>query len=392
MSTVLQRQAANLDDADIQVAIEPLPDLEWLAPIWQALEKRADRSFFLSWLWIGTWLATIDCRPELITARLNGEIVGLGLVHARVKIRHRVLPVWTLYLNQTGNDDQDVITIEYNDILADRTVQDRVRHACLRFMIEHGGIGEHEVGELVLGGFVGDRRAEIEAFGRPVQERASDGSAFVDLAAMRAAKRPFLETLKPKTARRIRRSIALYEERGGLKLEEAKDVDQALSFFESCGALHQTRWTARGRPGAFAYPFYIAFHRRLIAKALPLGKVELVRVSVDSEPIGFLYNFVDRGRVNYYFSGFRFEQDNRLKPGLVCHSLCIERHRAADMDVYDFMGGDQRYKRELGQPGPDIVCLAVQRPNWMLAAERPLRRFKQALDGLRLSPISRDCR
>ena len=390
MSTVLQSRKAAVAEASIEIGIEPLPDLERLAAIWQALERRAERSFFLSWTWIGTWLATIDCRPDLITARLDGEIVGLALVHARLKVRHRVLPVWTLYLNQTGDDDQDVITIEYNDVLADIRVRDRVRSACLRFLIEHGRIGEHEVGELLLGGLAGERREDIEALGRPVQERARAGSAFVDLAAARSAGTPFLETLKPRTARRIRRSIALYEERGPVQLEAASDVDQALAFFEACGALHQARWTARGRPGAFAYPFYVAFHRRLIAEALPLGMIELIRVSVAGEPIGFLYNFVDRGRVSYYFSGFRFEPDNRLKPGLVCHSLCIERHRAAGMDVYDFMGGDQRYKYELGEAGPDIVALAVQRPNWMLAAERPLRRLKQALDGVR--PASGACR
>ena len=49
------------------------------------------------------------------------------------------------------------------------------------------------------------------------------------------------------------------------------------------------------------------------------------------------------------------------------------------MDVYDFMGGEQRYKFELGNSGPRIVSIAIQRPNLMLAAERPLRRLKQAM-------------
>ncbi|NJO39066.1 MAG: GNAT family N-acetyltransferase [Rhizobiales bacterium] len=147
---------------------------------------------------------------------------------------------------------------------------------------------------------------------------------------------------------------------------------------DASGALDRAR-----RPGAFAYPFYVAFHRRLIRAAQPSGALELVRVSAAGEPIGYLYNFLDRGRVSYYLSGFRFEQDNRLKPGLVSHALCIQRHLERGMDVYDFMAGGQRYKLELGQPGPEIVSLAVQRPNWMLAAERPLRRLKQALCEIR---------
>ncbi|MEM8948127.1 MAG: GNAT family N-acetyltransferase [Pseudomonadota bacterium] len=360
-----------------------MPTIGRLASMWQDLEARSDTSFFLSWTWIGTWLATIDCKPHLVTARLDGDVVGLGLVHARLKTRHRLLAVRTLFLNQTGDDDQDVITIEYNDFLADRRCQDRVRQACLRFLVDHGEIGSREIGEVVLGGLEGARRADVEALGRPVQERARAGSAFVDLKVLRRDDQAFLGSIKSTTARKIRRSLALYRERGALELKAAGDIDEALDFFDRCGELHQARWTARGRPGAFAYPFYTAFHRRLIRTALPLGKVELIRVSAGHEPIGYLYNFLDGNAVRYYFSGFRFEPDNRLKPGLVCHTLCIERHLALGMDAYDFMGGDQRYKLELGQPGPDIIHLAIQRPNWMLAAERPLRRLKQAIDGVR---------
>ena len=383
MSPALQAKAACFEKVEVQVELTPLPAQEVLAGMWQDLEARADSSFFLSWPWIGTWLATIDCTPHLVIARLDGEVVGLGLVHARMMTRHRFLPVWTLLLHQTGDNDQDVITIEYNDFLTDRRHQKRVREACLRFLIDHGEIGGREVGEVLLGGLEGVRRADIEALGRPVHERAHAGSAYVDLRALRGPEKKFLDSLKTSTARRIRRSIALYQERGALELKGAEDVGEALGFFERCGELHQARWTARGRPGAFAYPFYKAFHQRLITTAFPLGTVELVQVSVAGEPIGYLYNFLDRGSVRYYFSGFRFEPDDRLKPGLVCHVLCIEHHRTRGMDVYDFMGGDQRYKLELGQPRPAIVCLAVQRPNWMLAAERPLRRLKQAIDGVR---------
>ena len=383
MPPALQAKAACFENAEVQVELSPLPAREALAAMWQKLEAHADSSFFLSWAWISTWLATIDCVPHLVTARLDGEVVGLGLVHVRMKTRHRFLPVWTLLLHQTGDEDQDVITIEHNDFLTDRRHRKRVHEACLRFLIDHGEIGGREVGEVLLGGLNGTRRADIEALGRPVDERARAGSAYVDLRALRKSERTFLDMLKTSTARRIRRSIALYQERGALELKAAVDVGEALGFFERCGELHQARWTARGRPGAFAYPFYTAFHRRLIATALPLGTIELVQISVAGEPIGYLYNLLDRGSVRYYFSGFRFEPDNRLKPGLVCHTLCIEHHRKRGMDIYDFMGGDQRYKQELGQPGPDIICLAVQRPNWMLAAERPLRRLKQAIAGVR---------
>lgn len=171
----------------------------------------------------------------------------------------------------------------------------------------------------------------------------------------------------------------LYQRQGEIELSIANSIEQAVQFFDMAGGFHQQRWVEKGHPGAFAYPFYLEFHRRLIGVAFPLGQLELAKVEVGGEPIGFLYNFIYRKHVYYYFSGFRFDTDNRLKPGLVCHKLCIERHLANGMDVYDFMGGEQRYKVELGKPGPRITSVAVQCSNFMLAAERPLRRLKQAL-------------
>ena len=383
MSLVFPAPPRPIDDAPIQVELVPLPPEHDLAAIWTELEARSDRSFFLSWTWIGTWLSMIDCRPELLVAHRHGDIVGLGLMRARRKTRHGLLPIWTVFLNQTGDDHQDVITIEYNDVLADRRYHAPVRQACLRFLIDHGRFGGRKAGEVVLGGIEGKLQNPIERLGRPVHERAAAGSAFVDLKALRHDGKPFLQGLKTSTARRVRRSLALYRDRGPLELRTAGTVDEALAFLDRCGAFHQTRWTARGKPGAFAYPFFVDFHRRLIRTALPLGQVELVEVAAAGEPIGYLYNFLDRGRVSYYFSGFRFEDDNRLKPGLVCHTLCIERHLERGMDVYDFMAGDQRYKLELGQPGPEIVSFAIQRPNWMLTAERPLRRLKHVLGEVR---------
>ena len=369
------------------MSLEPLPELHRLAALWRDLEERADASFFLSWTWISTWLSSIERRPELIIARIDKEVVGLGLVLARLMVRHRVMPVWTLFLHQTGVQEQDVITIEYNDFLIDRRVEEDVRSACLRFLLERREFGGRRIGELALCGLDEARSQGLFRLGRPIRELATAGSARVDLASLRQSGRAYLDGLKPSTARRIRRSMALYRARGEIEVTPAATIEEALSFFEAAGALHQTRWTSKGHPGAFAYPFYVDFHRRLINRALPEGQVELLSIAVADEPIGYLYNFLYRSRIYYYFSGFRFEADNRLKPGLVCHSLCIDRHLAAGMDIYDFMGGEQRYKAELGDPGPRIVSFAVQRPNLLLAAERPLRRLKRALKGRRRADV-----
>ena len=40
-----------------------------LEPLWRNLEQRAKPNFFLSWHWIGSWLAEVDVAPWLLTVR-----------------------------------------------------------------------------------------------------------------------------------------------------------------------------------------------------------------------------------------------------------------------------------------------------------------------------------
>ena len=333
--------------------------------------------FFLGWPWIGGWLRTCDGPCYFLRARVAGRCAGLALLGAGVAVRyHGLLRVLTLHLNASGNETQDVITIEYNDILADADHAPAVRRAWLDQLLRLRHLPDGRRFDAVAwrGALA---PAALDILGKiawPWRIIAEAPTAFVDLAAIRSSGRPYLDHLSANTRRQVRRAMAMYEEHyGPLRLDVAGDVAEALAFFHAAGELHQARWEPRGKPGAFAYPFYVRFHERLITEGLPEGVVELVRVCAGEVPIGYLYNFLYRGRVYYYFSGFRYEADNRLKPGLVSHTLCIERHLARGMDVYDFMAGDNRYKTSLGQPGPKMIAVAIERPTALLQLESRLR-------------------
>src|SRR3954447_13385896 len=106
----------------IHVSIVPLSRFGDLERAWRDLEARADAEFFLSWHWIGPWLTTVRSPPLALVAYRAGRVEGLALLGYYPVRRHRgLLRVPTLYLNQSGLPEQDVTTIEYNDILTDRT-------------------------------------------------------------------------------------------------------------------------------------------------------------------------------------------------------------------------------------------------------------------------------
>lgn len=376
MTTPHQKSAEH--SAEIVVSMAPVTDHAALAADWQDLEARADTTFFHSWQWVGCWLSTIDDQPHLLTARRGDRIVGLALLVA-AKRRFGWFTSTELFVNETGDPQKDIITIEYNGFLTDREVAADVTRACLRAFNDRTSPIRRALrwDELCIRGVAASYRDLARDLGYRVRLLAHDPSGAVDLTTVRRSGKPYLDHLSANTRYQIRRTIRLYEARGPLQLTCARDVDEALGFLDDLSELHQRYWTGRGEPGAFAYPFFVRFHRSLIARCLPTGTVEVVRISAGGTPIGYLYNFIYRGRVYYYLSGFAYETDPKLKPGMLSHYLCIERHLAAGAEVYDFMAGENRYKTSLGSPGADMLAIVLERPSLKVKVKDMMRAFKR---------------
>jgi CelD/BcsL family acetyltransferase involved in cellulose biosynthesis len=355
------------------------PDAARLEALWTALEKRAEINFYLSWAWIGAWVAEAGAPDFVLVGRSRGEVVCLGLLRRTVQHRHGFVRSRTLCLHETGDEKKDVIFIEYNAFLTDRCI-DPIEPAAIAFLRANAAaLGGFD--EIQLGGFAEPGYAALAAAGYRIHVHALKTSAQVDLEGVRAAGGDYLATLSANTRQQIRRAIRLYEERGPLSLRTAASVEEAKAFFEEMGELHERAWQAKGEGGAWRFPFLLAFHRRLIETVFPTGGVEIVRIDCGDTPIGYLYCLVRGGWIGSYLSGFAYEADNRMKPGLASFALYIQEKLKSEAQVFDFLAGDHRYKTSLGQPGPDMYWFAVQEPRWQLRLESALRRAKRRVLG-----------
>jgi CelD/BcsL family acetyltransferase involved in cellulose biosynthesis len=366
---------------NIDVAIEPLEDVAALEPQWRDLEARADASFHLSWNWIGCWLATTGLKPQVLIARCGGRVVALALLQSGQERRHGWLRANTLLLHQVGDPGMDVITVEYNGFLVDRAAGPAVAERCLARLTGTPSVDGSgtEWDELHLSG-VPEAYGELaKRSGLNLIVRAHKPAAAVDLEAVRRSGRSYLDHLSANTRYQIRRALRLYGTRGAVTIAAARDVAEGLRYFEELGVLHQAYWTAKGEPGAWSYPYFLRFHRAMIERCLPAGTVEVVRIAAGDQAIGYLYNFIYRGWVYAYLSGLAYDADPKLKPGLVSHYLCAERHLAAGARIYDFMAGDHRYKSNLGTLKTEMLWLILQRPRLKLRLEDGLRRAKHAV-------------
>ena len=121
------------------------------------------------------------------------------------------------------------------------------------------------------------------------------------------------------------------------------------------------------------------FHRTLIRDRFAAGEIQLLRVAAGGAPIGYLYNFVHDGHVYAYQSGFRYDDDPKLKPGLVTHAMAIEHNLRAGARVYDFMAGEGQHKASLGTGSSELFWLVLQRDRLRFRVEDGLRKVKQRM-------------
>jgi CelD/BcsL family acetyltransferase involved in cellulose biosynthesis len=309
------------------------------AAVWTALEAAGARGGVAgSWDWTETWVehygAVVPHRFAVVER--DGTPVGAALVCGPVRHRRGPVPVRLLHVGTAGEPPGTGVHVEYNRLLAAPGEQHAVAGALLGALR-----GESGWDELELPGFAPED-AEPLAAAWPAIRWDARPSPVADLAA--AGEDGVLGLLASGPRRRVRQSLRAY---GELETELATGPEHALDILDELIRLHTERWEREGKPGAFASPAFTAFHRALVARWAAAGRALLFRARSADGTVGCLYLLREDDRALFYQSGLSAPADNRLRPGVVAHLLCMEACRAAGVREYDFLAPDSRYKREL---------------------------------------------
>ena len=358
---------------DLCVTIEPLPSLLEVERDWRDLEGRSDRSFFISWSWIGAWLTALPAhiRPELLRVQSQGRTVAMGVLVRRRLWRHGVFLSRALFLNCTGDPDLDSLTIEYNGLLVERGFAQEAGQSCIDFLLSRDDWDEWflrwAAGPRAIWPRARQRRPLGGAPPEHVPPRGSRSAAGFGGRLSRAS--------GSNTRHNIRRSMREYERFGSLVLESATTPEQAEAFLSGLMQLHQAYWQGKGLAGAFANPFFVEFHTRLVRSRFGDGAIQLLALRAGNQIVGYLYNFVDRGRVYNYQSGYDYDLcANHLAVPVWWHMrLAVEFNRGQGHLRYEFMAGDSQYKQALGVGSTEMIWLVAQRTRLRFLLEGGLR-------------------
>jgi CelD/BcsL family acetyltransferase involved in cellulose biosynthesis len=179
----------------------------------------------------------------------------------------------------------------------------------------------------------------------------------------------YLRNLSPNARQNARRLF-----REGERAEaqfEIVDGEQAVGAFDDLVRLHQHRWMVDGKPGVFAAPRFIEFHRILIKEWLPGGRALLARLSFAGVTVAVIYGFVNRQKFDFYQMGVRLEPSGPVRsPGILANLLLMRALTERGVTAYDFLRGSASYKQRLATRENQLVGVQIWRPTLRAAIHR----------------------
>jgi hypothetical protein len=322
--------------------LAPPPPKRELALLWQDLESRSDADFFQTWLYLGCCYEERFPQPLLLQLEQHGKIVALALLNRKIYANFFNL----YYLHETGIPLWDGLFIEHNAPLCARNAPG-AEAACFSALVKFAKMQPLFPSPCRVSGVTDATLCAARQTGTVLLEATKPAWA-VDLRALRVKNDDFLSTLSTNTRYQLRRSLRRYHETGPIVVTRANDVGQARSFLLALTQLHQTTWNRRGQTGAFSTVELRNFHDELIANGTADRRVDVLRISSGDRTIGYLLNFLHRGRVYSYQSGINYNVLHpHEKPGLTCHAAAIMQYLREGYRIYDFLGGDTRHKASL---------------------------------------------
>jgi CelD/BcsL family acetyltransferase involved in cellulose biosynthesis len=325
---------------------------------WQALYEAApDATVFVSPTWMQAWLQRYGkgFGGEWVRWHVNGKTVGGVLALWRTRWRKGV-PLRCIYLNTSEDVADRSPQTEFNQILHLPGYAQQVSAALASYLqqrrwdcVKLAGFEQTPMFADLLGQL---RSAWAEQDNKP--------APFIDLLALPAGR--FETTLMGRAGAQLRQSFKRYEEVfGPLTLEQAQDEATRQHYLDELARLHNALWRERGERGAFDCATFTTFHQTLVSQLGAHSRITLLRATAGTHVLGYLYAFNDHGCVYVYQSGFCYESDTKLRPGLVTHALAVTHCRDQGLREYNLMAGESQYKRALAKQRRDVSWVTLYR-------------------------------
>ncbi|MBK7126715.1 MAG: GNAT family N-acetyltransferase [Dehalococcoidia bacterium] len=154
----------------------------------------------------------------------------------------------------------------------------------------------------------------------------------------------------------LRRKMRNFEAAGAV---EFTSLAQASAVAGEMDTLFRLMRASRGDKDEFLTPVMEAFFRDLATTFAGLGMLRLAKLRLDGVTVAMTLSFEHAGTTFLYNSGYDPEF-SRLAVGLVSKASAIRESIERGGKRFDFLRGDEEYKRRLGGVDREVVTMRLR--------------------------------
>ena len=180
----------------------------------------------------------------------------------------------------------------------------------------------------------------------------------------------YINSLKTKLRGDIRRQIRRLHEKGSLSMVSYNASNLTDIDFEHFLRHHSMKW-----PNAYKAP---GFHKNILEYGLKKGSVHYSEIKVDDEIISWHLGFLDNTTFYYYMPAINQRWRN-YSPGKVHLYMLIKNSIDLNLRVFDFLRGDENYKRGWAQNSRKLYKLEYHHFSALSKVKRNINAFKDTL-------------
>ncbi|WP_017444347.1 GNAT family N-acetyltransferase [Gayadomonas joobiniege] len=354
--------------AEPKVEVEVVSNKSDFFMIYRQAKTYLTYSVFTSIEWLETFTSQLD-DALFLAFRRDKQIVGLALLVNKKDFWRSAGDCW--FLNRAGCTEIDQIWPEYNNLIYAKDFEAQVWHAFL------GYFAANRAQRLVVG--LTPAIHVLEGSNEFIIEKNIVSPSFwLDLKPEYIEVDCLLKSFSRNTRSQIRRALKKCEAIAELNVERATTESEAQLWFEQAGRYHMQRWSDSG----FKNPRFVEFHKNLINKLFAVDKVDLLKVCLGKTTLAILYCLRDGTTARFYLSGINYHPDlNSIKPGILSHMMAIQFFSAQGLSGYDFMAGENRYKKSLSSQQGAQILYSVRKNNVFQRLIVSAKKYKNKLNG-----------
>lgn len=329
--------------------VEHFDGFQCLKTAWDALYRSdPEAQYFLSWTWLAGVLQTHPGQWVVLVARdADGQYLGALPLRrktvwskSRERLRNEIEFAGRLFWADYGG----VLCVPEHEAPVLRALATHItRMNWSHFYLKGFRISDHRY-DLFMEPFTDDRLF-VESLTSVINDGETDNLVALYLDLPGSFETYLSDRLSSNTRQKIRRFIRKVESSSDFRIETTTS-ETAVRDLQILERLWHAMWApVKGSKTERL----AAMYRTIVTRGLDDERVQMIVLWHGERPVGVLASFVDweKSRLLFFVTG-RDESFDELPVGLVLHAWNIRWAIERGIKTYDFLRGNEPYKRSLG--------------------------------------------